>query len=72
MKTLDREEVDGSTYRDVVDALRPDRNLHRGRLQPPAAPLGTRLPAARGVRRNIAEIAVAILPPSISITQNCP
>jgi len=72
MKTLDREEVDGSTYRDVVDALRPDRNLLRGRLQPPAAPLGTRLPAARGVRRNIAEIEVAILPPSISITQNCP
>jgi hypothetical protein len=54
MKTLGQEEGDSSAYRDVVDA--------RGRIgafidpQPPAAPLDTRLPGARGVRRNIVEL----------------
>jgi transposase InsO family protein len=72
MKTLKHEEVDASAYRDVVDARAQigsfiEEIYNRQRLH---SALDYRPPAE--YEETLSRLKVAISPPSISITQNCP
>jgi putative transposase len=72
MKTLKQEEVDGSAYRDAVDARARigsfiEEVYNRQRLH---SALDYRPPAE--YEEILPRLRVAISPPSISITENCP
>ena len=72
MKTLKQEEVDANAYRDVVDARTQigsfiEEVYNRQRLH---SALDYRPPAE--YEEILPRLKVAISPPSISITQNCP